>query len=151
MPQPEGVQELVNSFPKQWDFIQLASDQLDISLNTTKEKFRQYTIKEVHTFIEEVNVFQDKFDKDGPGNPKTPMDQGLSMVLQYKHELKELCNRRDELHLAEKLFDIPLTSYPQLNNITNTLSSLQQIYQLFDEQQHTMSHWSQMLWSEVNV
>jgi dynein heavy chain len=73
------------------------------------------------------------------------------LVVNYKQELREYCSRRDELHLAEKLFDIPLTSYPQLQMMSSSLDRLQLIYQLFYEQQRTMHDWSQMLWSEVNV
>jgi dynein heavy chain len=79
------------------------------------------------------------------------MEQGLELVLKYKQEHKDLCQRRDELHLAEKLFGIPLTSFPQLQNIAASLASLQLIYELFDTQQRTMAEWSQMQWTEVKI
>jgi dynein heavy chain len=79
------------------------------------------------------------------------MDQRLQLVLKYKEEHKELCARRDELHLAEKLFGIPLTSFPQLMSMATILGSYQQIYQLYDDQERTMNEWSSRLWSEVDV
>jgi dynein heavy chain len=79
------------------------------------------------------------------------MDQGLTLAVKYKQEHKELCTHRDELHFAEKLFNIPLTSYSKLSSIATFLQSPRQIYQLFGEQQETMNEWSQILWSDVNI
>ncbi|OHS98802.1 Dynein heavy chain family protein [Tritrichomonas foetus] len=151
LPQPEGTGELIKAFRQRWATIMDDSAKLDVSLQETKEKFKQYTLKEVDQFTIEVGNFSDKFEKEGPGNPETPMDQGLQLVLQYKQEHSDLCKRRDELHLAEKLFGIPLTSFPQLQHIATQLNQYQQIYQLYDEQQRTMGEWSALLWSEVNI
>lgn len=51
---------------------------LDISLQETKEKFKQLTLTEAAAFTEEVEKFTDRFDREGPGNPETPMSEGLS-------------------------------------------------------------------------
>lgn len=63
----------------------------------------------------------------------------------------EVCVPRDELRLAEKLFDIPLTSFSPLQTIAGALNSYHQFYQLYDDQEKTMSEWSGMLWSEVDI
>jgi dynein heavy chain len=108
-------------------------------------------MKEVTAIIGDVVKFAERFEKEGLGNPETPMDQELQLVLTHKQEHKELCARRDELHIAEKLFGILLTSFSQLMSIATSLGSCQQIYQLYDDQERTMNEWSSMLWSEVDL
>jgi dynein heavy chain len=125
LPQPEGVPALIATFRQRWAAILEESAKLDISLQGTKEKFKQLTLTEVDSFVDEVVKFAERFEREGPGNPETPMDQGLQLVLKYKQEHKELCTRRDELHLAEKLFEIPLTSFPQPQSIAVILGSYQ--------------------------
>jgi len=151
LPHPEGSDVLIVDFQKRWFDIVDQAKILDQSLMTTKDKFTQYTKDEVASFITEVNSFNEKFIRDGPGNPNTPMDQGLALVLKYKQDHKELCQRRDELHLAEKLFGIDKTPYPQLTLITSQLQNFQLIFQLYDDQTRTMNEWSQMLWSDVDI
>ncbi|KAH0806962.1 dynein heavy chain 10, axonemal-like [Histomonas meleagridis] len=136
---------------ERWNNIMDESSKLDISLQHTKEQFKEYTINEVQEFKKEVQQFLEKFEKEGPGNPNTPMEKGLDLVLKYRKELKEYCQRRDDFHIAEKLFGIPLTSFPQLQIIETSLNSYQQIYQLYDNQEKTMNEWASMLWSEVDV
>jgi dynein heavy chain len=151
LPQPEGVSALIATFRQRWAAILEESSKLDTSLHATKEKFKQVTLTEAASFVDEVVTFAEKFEKEAPGNPETPIDEGLELVLRYKQEHKNLCARRGELHVAEKLFGMPLTSFPQLQSIAMILGSYRQIYQLYDNQQRTMNEWSNMLWSEVDV
>ena len=148
---PEGSDKLVASFHQRWKDIMAESDKLDVSLTTTKEKFTELTKEEVTAFIQVVKKFDEKFQAEGPGTPETKMDQGLELVLKFKQELRELEKRRDELYVAETLFGIDKTPFPQLTNISGQLNSLQLIYQLYDDQTRTMNEWSQMLWSEVDI
>lgn len=88
--QPENVAD-VESFAKKWEEITIEPKKLDLSFNATKDKFKQLTIKEVGTFTEEVEAFAKESEDDGSGDPKTPMENGLTLILKFKEKHKALC------------------------------------------------------------
>lgn len=62
------------------------------------------------------------------------MDYGLELVKKYQKELARYGKIRDELVLAEKLFNLAITSYPELLEIETELEGLAKIYSLYYDQ-----------------
>jgi len=58
---------------------------------------------------------------------------------------------RQELTNAEKLFDLPITSYPNLFKVQNEMRGFEQIYSLYEEQKKAREEWAQTLWANLNV
>lgn len=52
----------------------------------------------------------------------------------YEADLAKIEASRQELSNAEKLFDLPITMYPELLNIQQEMSGLRQIYKIYKEQ-----------------
>lgn len=53
----------------------------------------------------------------------------------YGADLAKMEAARQELSNAEKLFDLPITMYPELLNIQQEMSGLRQIYKIYEEQE----------------
>ncbi len=53
---------------------------------------------------------------------------------QYKQEVDKLETDRQELANAEKLFDLPITMYPELLYVQKEMKGLDQIYTIYEEQ-----------------
>ena len=53
---------------------------------------------------------------------------------QYKEELSKYEAEQRELANAEKLFDLPITQYPELLSAQKEMKALEQIYQIYDDQ-----------------
>lgn len=53
---------------------------------------------------------------------------------QYREELGRYEADQRELTNAEKLFDLPITQYPELLSAQKDMKALELIYQLYDEQ-----------------
>ena len=53
---------------------------------------------------------------------------------QYRVELAEYEEHRQELANAEKLFDLSITMYPDLLEVQKQMKALEQIYALYEEQ-----------------
>lgn len=53
----------------------------------------------------------------------------------YEADLAKIEVSRQELAIAEKLFDLPITMYPELLNIRQEMSGLRQIYKIYKEQE----------------
>ena len=58
---------------------------------------------------------------------------------------------RQELTNAEKLFDLPITTYPNLVRVQTEMRGLEQIYALYEEQKNAREEWAQTLWANLNV
>ena len=59
---------------------------------------------------------------------------GLELLKQYKAEVDKYEADRQELANAEKLFDLPITMYPELLQVQKETKGLEQIYSLYEEQ-----------------
>lgn len=59
---------------------------------------------------------------------------GLMIMGSYETDLAKIEASRQELANAEKLFDLPITMYPELLNIQQEMSGLRQIYNIYKEQ-----------------
>lgn len=62
---------------------------------------------------------------------------GLELMKQYREELGQYEAEQRELANAEKLFDLPITQYPELMSAQKEMRGLEQIYQIYDEQKVT--------------
>lgn len=56
----------------------------------------------------------------------------------YETELVRVEARRQELAKAEKLFNLPITMYPELLNVQKEMRGLRQIYEIFKSQKVTV-------------
>ena len=77
--------------------------------------------------------------------------QGLQRLVKYQIELDEFDAERQELANAEKLFDLPITAYPQLLEVQKQMKGMQQVYQIFKNQKIAREEWAQALWANLNV
>ena len=59
---------------------------------------------------------------------------GVELLKQFKAEVDQMEAERQELGNAEKLFDLPITVYPDLQQIQKEMKGLEQIYALYEEQ-----------------
>ena len=60
---------------------------------------------------------------------------GLELMKQYRVEVNKHEAERQELANAEKLFDLPITMYPDLQQVQKQMKGLEMIYALYEEQQ----------------
>jgi len=59
---------------------------------------------------------------------------GLEIMDTYETELARIEASRQELAKAEKLFNLPITMYPELLNVQKEMRGLRQIYEIYKSQ-----------------
>ena len=59
---------------------------------------------------------------------------GVEQLKEYKKEVDHYESERQELANAERLFDLPITMYPELLQVQKEMKGLEQIYALYEEQ-----------------
>lgn len=87
----------------------------------------------------------------GPGSDDTSLDDGLELLAKYKEQLNELNKRKDELVLAEKLFNLPISTFKELVAIEEDNKALSALYDLYREFKQRVKDWSTMLWGKLDA
>lgn len=59
---------------------------------------------------------------------------GLALMKTFREEVNQLETDRQELANAEKLFDLPITMYPNLLDVQKQMKGLEMVYALYEEQ-----------------
>jgi hypothetical protein len=65
----------------------------------------------------------------------------VELLKEFKEEYMKFEKERQELANAEKLFGIPITSYPVLMSMEQELKGLEQIFSIYERQQVTVWGW----------
>ena len=59
---------------------------------------------------------------------------GMELMKHFRTEVESMESERQELANAERLFDLPITLYPELLQVQKEMKGLEQIYQIYEEQ-----------------
>jgi dynein heavy chain len=148
---PAEEHELVTKLRGRWASLLEQAKLVDESLVTVKIQFTETTQKQVELFKKKVAKLNKKFQKSGPGADIIEMDYGLELVKKYQKELARYAKIRDELVLAEKLFNLPITSYPELVEIETELEGLAKVYSLYYDQKEAINRWANTLWADLDI
>ncbi|NXX13493.1 DYH10 protein, partial [Podargus strigoides] len=98
-----------------------------------------------------IEDFFHKFITEGPGTVGEDLDKGLELMPIFEKEVKRIEKINQELRSAEKLFELPVTVYPEFIKAQNDMKGLKQIYEIYELQRVTKKEWSRMLWVNLNV
>ncbi|XP_069071115.1 dynein axonemal heavy chain 10 [Pleurodeles waltl] len=148
---PEEEKELVIAIKDKWEDLVHESDEVDHSLGRVKKTFTQITRDQITEYKKELVEFAERFRTEGPGAVGEDLDAGLDRLLIYEKELARHEKRRQELANAEKLFDLPITMYPDLLQVQKEMKGLREIYEIYKAQKAAKNDWSKTLWVNLNV
>jgi dynein heavy chain len=145
------VQHQVDILAQQWvDLIEMA-DRKDFELNEFKRNFSEVTKGEVSKFKKDLQEAYEKYLHSGPGSDNITLEEGV-VKLEESKELNEMFNRkREEYVLAEKLFNLPISKYPELIKMEQDNIMYEEIYSIFKSHQANVKEWSMMAWSKLDV
>ena len=79
------------------------------------------------------------------------MEKGLALLMQAKESLAGFLLKREQLVLAEKLFNLTITSYPELFELEYDVKVLEKIYSLYTEVKESIASWSTNLWINLDI
>ena len=101
--------------------------------------------------VRQVHVMHEDFSESGPGSGGIDMDEGLELINKFSTALGAQLKRREQLGLAQKLFNLPIQAYPELTEVEASIKDLRVIYDLFKEQRETREGWAATLWSDLDM
>ncbi|KAF8569239.1 hypothetical protein P879_02503 [Paragonimus westermani] len=143
--------ESVQAIEQTWIHLQEAATLKEHSLRSVKKKFTKLTKQKINAFAMVVEEFERRFLEEGPGAKPNDLDSGVVLLKEFSNELEAIEQRRQELASAETLFDLSISSYPQLLQIHNELQGLVQVFAIYTEQKQAREEWAQRLWVDLNM
>ncbi|ERE76020.1 dynein heavy chain 8, axonemal [Cricetulus griseus] len=130
------------------DEIEHLNKNLKKSPNTLEDlKFVLATIAEIRT----KSLVMELRYKDIQERYRTMGIYSMELLGSFEKELAKHEKNRQELANAEKLFDLPITMYPELIKVQKEMTGLRMIYNLYESLKVSKEEWSQTLWINLNV
>ncbi|XP_067295015.1 dynein axonemal heavy chain 10 isoform X2 [Pseudorasbora parva] len=134
-----------------WSELFKESRRVDRSLGKVKKTFAEITLNQIEEYKQEISIFAESFNMHGPGAVGDDLEKGLEIMDTYEKELAKVEASRQELAKAEKLFNLPITMYPELLNVQKEMRGLRQIYEIYKSQKAAKTEWSQTLWVNLDI
>ncbi|XP_074463065.1 dynein axonemal heavy chain 10 [Larus michahellis] len=151
IPVAKEEQEMANKIREKWEALFLEASEVDHNLGGIKRTFMKITEQQIEDYSKEVEDFFHTFMTEGPGAVGEDLEKGLELVAIFEKEVEKLEKIHQELGSVEKLFDMPVTVYPDLMKAQNDMKGLKQIYEIYELQRAAKKEWSQTLWKNLNV
>ncbi|KAI4568749.1 hypothetical protein MJG53_014367 [Ovis ammon polii x Ovis aries] len=147
----DAEKELADNIESMW--LNLFNDSVNVehALGGIKRMFTELTRGEILNYRQQIEDFAKRFYREGPGSVGENLDRGVELLATFDKELMKHEKNRQELANAEKLFDLPITMYPELLKVQKEMSGLKVIYELYEGLKIAKEEWSQTLWINLNV
>uniref|UniRef100_A0A452SER6 Dynein axonemal heavy chain 10 n=1 Tax=Ursus americanus TaxID=9643 RepID=A0A452SER6_URSAM len=147
----DAEKELVDNIENMWSNLFNESVNVEHALGGIKRTFTEITRGEISNYRQQIEDFAKRFYREGPGSVGDDLDKGLELLATFEKELTRHEKNRQELANAEKLFDLPITMYPDLLKVQKEMNGLRNIYELYEGLKVAKEEWSQTLWINLNV
>jgi len=144
-------QELVDKIGQEWvDLIETANKK-DHEVGEYKKTYASITMTGVAKFKKDLAIEYEKYKANGPGTSEVTLDEGLELL----QASKDLCltfqiQKNDNL-LSETLFDLEISTYPDLNDMIEKNKVYDQIYAIYKEHRETVKDFSVVAWSKLDI
>jgi dynein heavy chain, axonemal len=126
--------EILGCIQQIWSNLFMNSKYRDVGLTVIKERFTEITREQISDFGSKLKEFAEKFATYGPGAVGDDLDLGVKLLKTFKDELNKLELEKQELTNAEKLFNLPISSYAALMQVKKETRALEDLYKLYEEQ-----------------
>ncbi|XP_007489994.2 dynein axonemal heavy chain 10 isoform X1 [Monodelphis domestica] len=147
----EAEGEMASQIEEVWKSLFTESLEVEHSLGGIKKTFTEITRTQISDYKHEIQDFAKRFNKEGPGSVGEDLDKGVELLSVFEKELHVHEKNRQELANAEKLFDLPITMYPEMLQVQREMAGLRQIYDIYTALKAAKEEWSQTLWVNLNV
>lgn len=117
-----------------WSSLFISSKHRDVGLTVIKERFTEITKDQIDGFGEKLKIFAEKFAHHGPGSVGDDLELGVKLLKAYRDELHKLEHDKQELTNAERLFNLPISSYNALTQVQKEMRGLEELYKLYEDQ-----------------
>lgn len=148
---PKEELDLALGLRGRWEALVLLAKTKSKQLEPVRIRFTEVTLMQVADFRARVESLKERFDSSGPGRGNVSLADGLEMMKEYRTTLEAMMKEKDALVLAERLFDLTLSEYPELSQIDAAMKKLAKVYDKYDLWREQVGTWGQILWAVVSI
>ena len=102
-------------------------------------------------FKKELEVEYEKWKTHGPGSSDVGLDEGLELLEKSKQLCKDFTDIKNDNLLSETLFDLEISTYPDLNEMIEKNKVYSMIYAIYKEHRESVKEFSVVAWSRLDI
>jgi dynein heavy chain len=105
----------------------------------------------VAKFKKELAAEYEKYKQSGPGTSDITLDQGCELLQDSKDKCVVFTNTKNDNLLSETLFDLEISTYPDLNDMIAKNAQYDLIYDVYKEHREAVKDFSVVAWSKLDI
>lgn len=138
----EEDQILVDKIGQEWaDLIETANKK-DHEVGVFKKTYASITMTGVAKFKKELALAYEQYKTEGPGTAEITLDEGLEKLVASKEQCNTFTIQKNDNLLSETLFDLEISTYPDLNDMIAKNQIYDQIYDIYKDHRETVKEFS---------
>jgi len=134
-----------------WSELLEFADRKDFDVNDFKKNFAEVTKQEVETFKSKIKDEYDQYMSKGPGTPSVTLEEGAELLAASKDKVRSFNRIREENVLAEKLFNLPISKFPELIAMEEANKKYDLIYGIYKEHVNQLKEFSVLSWNKLDA
>jgi len=134
-----------------WQELLEFADRKDFDVNDFKKNFAEVTKQEVETFKGKIKDEHDQYMSKGPGTPSVSLEEGAELLTASKDKIRSFNRIREENVLAEKLFNLPISKFPELIAMEEANKKYDLIYGIYKEHVNQLKEFSVLSWNKLDA
>ena len=147
----EETEKKAASLMINWEELLDFADKKDFEANSIKKSFAEVTKNDVETFKKKIKDEYETYLQNGPGTSSVSLERGMELLQASKLKIKQFNQDREENVLAEKLFNLDISKYPELIAMEEANKKYDEVYSVFDDYQKKIKDFSSMSWSKLDA
>jgi len=121
--------------------IELANKK-DHEVGDFKQTYASITMTGVAKFKKELAIEYEKYKSNGPGTSDVTLDEGLELLQTSKDLCVQFTSQKNDNLLSETLFDLEISTYPDLNDMIAKNATYDLIYDIYKDHRETVKEFS---------
>ena len=121
-----------DSFEIKWKQILIQAAHHRDDLQKNQLEFRKLLFKDVNQLKDDVRILQKDYLEGGITGMGDPAES-FEKIEKFRNRVNMLNKNKTNIRAGEKLFNLSITEFPELENIENNLSKFEKLYNLYME------------------
>lgn len=102
-------------------------------------------------FKQDLAIEYEKYRANGPGTSEVSLEEGVELLQASKDLCMSFQIKKNDNLLSETLFDLPISTYPDLNDMIEKNKIYDMIYQIYILHRESVKDFSVIAWSKLDI
>ena len=149
-PNLKEIEDKFKILKKEWENLRVKARKKDDNLLERKRNLAKNTEQDANALQKEVTEEYKKYTSSGP---LTDVDlaSGYQILLTSMETLNGLKQRKDDIVESQKLFNLPITTFPEINEMIEKNTKIEPIYKTFHEFEIFFNEQQDKTWSKLET